>query len=107
MFERFEIGTDIVCIKVVDDLTINSNYKINGSGDLSWNHGTDKTGYGFCVVDESYAYKQGIKDWWKLPYAKKIKNYYFTLEEMDEYFITSYEDYTIHIRDKKLEDLLK
>lgn len=106
MEDRFEMGDRVVCIKEYETLKVGSNYQIKGSGDLTMNAGTDKTGYGFMVEDQNYAYVSGVKDSWKLPYDKQIKWYYFTLQEMSEYFITERENYNIYIRDNKLKQIL-
>ena len=103
MVDRFEMGDQVVCIKQFDTLKLNSHYKIKGCGDLSWNMATDKKGYGFCVEDDKIAYDK--PNWWHLPHEEKVKWYYFTLEEMDEYFITQTEDYKSSLRDNKLKEL--
>ena len=104
MDDRFEMEDQVVCIKQFDTLKPGSHYTIKGCGDLSWNMATDKKGYGFCVEDDSFVY--GKKDWWKLSYKERIKWYYFTLEEMNEYFITQSEDYKSYVRDNKLNSIL-
>jgi hypothetical protein len=103
MVDRFEMGDQVVCIKQFDTLRPGSHYTIKGCGDLSWNMATDKKGYGFCVEDDKFAYD--IPNWWKLPNLEKIKFHYFTLEEMNEYFITQAEDYKAYLRDNKLNEL--
>lgn len=103
MVDRFEMGDQVVCIKQFDTLRPGSHYTIKGCGDLSWNMATDKKGYGFCVEDDKFAYD--IPNWWKLPNLGKIKFHYFTLEEMNEYFITQAEDYKAYLRDNKLNEL--
>lgn len=102
MEDRFEISTYIVCIKEVDSLKLKSIYKVDGCGDLSMNAATTKTGYGYRVFNQV----NDVKEWWKLPYSEQIKHYYFTLEEMSEYFITSEENYLIEERNKKLNTIL-
>jgi len=103
MDDRFEMGDQVVCIKQFDTLRPGSHYTIKGCGDLSWNIATDKKGYGFCVEDDKFAYD--IPNWWILPNLEKIKFHYFTLEEMNEYFITQAEDYKVYLRDNKLKEL--
>jgi hypothetical protein len=103
MDDRFEMGDQVVCIKQFDTLKPGSHYSIKGCGDLSWNMATDKKGYGFCIEDDSFVYDK--PNWWNLPYEEKVKNYYFTLEEMYEYFITQTEDYKSSLRDNKLKEL--
>jgi hypothetical protein len=106
MVYRFEMGNKVVCVKEHETLKVGSHYRINGSGDLSWNAATDKKGYGFCIEDQNYGYVSGIKDSWKLPYDKQIKWYYFTEKEMSEYFITEQEDYKAYLRDQKINEVL-
>ena len=101
MDDRFEMGDQVVCIKQFDTLKPGSHYAIKGCGDLTWNAATDKKGYGFCVEDDSFAY--GKKDWWT--YDQRIKFHYFTLDEMNEYFMTQSEDYKSYVRDNKLKEL--
>ena len=101
--DRFEMGDSVVCIKQYETLKPKSHYKIKGCGDLMWNGATEKEGYGFCIEDDSFVYDK--PNWWNLPYEEKIKCYYFTLEEMDEYFITHTEDYKSSLRDNKLKEL--
>lgn len=103
MIDIFEMGGQVVCIKQFDTLRPGSHYSIKGCGDLSWNMATDKKGYGLCVEDDKFAYDK--PNWWKLPYEERIKLHYFTLEEMNEYFITQSEDYKSYVRDNKLKEL--
>ena len=106
MEDRFEMGDRVVCVKEHETLKIGSHYSIKGGGDLSMNAATDKKGYGFCVEDDFYGSYSGRKDWWNLPYAEKIKWYYFTESEMSEYFITEEEDYKAYRRDEKIKQVL-
>ena len=103
MDDRFEMGDQVVCIKQYETLKPKSHYTIKGCGDLDWNMATDKKGYGFCIEDGFYGSDR--KDWWLLPTSERIKWYYFTLEEMNEYFITQSEDYKSYLRDQKLKEL--
>lgn len=105
-FIRFEMGDRVVCVKEHETLKVGSHYQIKGCGDLTMNAGTDKRGYGFCVEDEQYGHFSGRKDWWNLPYAEKIKWYYFTESEMSEYFITEEQDYKSYQRDEKIKQVL-
>ena len=87
MMDRFEIG-NVECIKDYGLLKSGSHYRITGSGDLSMIRDSNKTGYGYCVeyID--------------------VKNiYYFTLNEMNEYFITEEESYKIYLRNVKLKSI--
>lgn len=105
MTDRFEMGVRVICVKSYETLQVGSHYQIKGSGDLTMNAGTDKKGYGFCVEDDRYGsfFK---KDWWDLPYDKKVKWYYFTEKEMSQYFITEQEDYKAYLRDEKIKQIL-
>jgi hypothetical protein len=102
---KFEMGDRVVCIKEYETLKVGSHYQIKGSGDLTMNAGTNKSGYGFMIEDENYAYLSGEKEWWKLPY-EKIKWYYFTEKEMSEYFINSEEDFKSYIRNEKIKKII-
>ena len=104
-FVRFELGDNLICIKEYETLKVGSHYSIKGGGDLTMNCDTDKKGYGFCVEDDQYGYYSGRKDWWNLPYSERIKWYYFTEEEMSEYFISEQEHYKAYLRNQKLNDL--
>lgn len=101
--DRFEMGDSVVCIKQYETLKLKSHYKIKGCGDLTWNAATDKEGYGFCVEDDSFVYDK--PNWWNLSYEEKVKFYYFTEQEMHEFFITQAEDYVVYTRDIKLKEL--
>jgi hypothetical protein len=104
-FVRFEMGDRLVCIKEYESLKVGSHYRIKGCGDLTWNSVSNKDGYGFCIEDDQYGYHSGRKDWWNLPYNEKIKWYYFTEQEMSEYFISEQEDYKSYLRNEKLKQL--
>jgi hypothetical protein len=102
--DEFEIGMTVVCIKEYNTIKIGKHCPIKGGGDLTWIHGTDKEGYGFSVEDDGPCY-----DNYKLPpnEIKKSIIYYFTLEEMSEYFISESRDYRIYLRDEKIKEILK
>lgn len=100
----------VQCIKEYKTLKVGSHYNIKGRGNLQFNADPEalgKTGYGLCVEDDQIAY--GKNNWWKLPYIERIKWYYFTIGEMEEYFITDDEAYKLHQqreeRDNKLNEL--
>jgi len=100
----------VQCIKEYKTLKVGSHYNIRGRGDLRFNADLEadgKTGYGLCVEDDRFASDK--KNWWNLPYSERIKWYYFTYNEMDEYFITDSEAYKLHkqreLRDSKLNQL--
>ncbi len=107
-FVRFEMGDRLVCIKEYKTFKVGSHYAIKGCGALEYNADPEvngKKGYGFCIEDDQYGYHSGRKDWWNLPYNEKIKWYYFTEQEISEYFITESEDYKAHLRNEKLNQL--
>jgi hypothetical protein len=107
-FVRFEMGDRLVCIKEYKTFKVGSHYDIKGCGPLEYSADPEvngKKGYGFCVEDDQYGYHSGRKDWWNLPYNEKIKWYYFTEQEMSEYFITESEDYKSYRRNEKLNSL--
>jgi len=101
--DRFEMGDFVVCVKQYETLKVKNHYKIKGCGDLDWNMATDKKGYGFCIEDDKIAYDN--PNWWNLPHEEKVKWYYFSEQEMNEYFITEEEDYVAYSRDIKLKEL--
>ena len=87
----------VQCIKEYKTLKVGSHYSIKGRGDLRFNADPEadgKTGYGLCIEDGRFASDK--KDWWNLPYSERTKWYYFTIDEMDEYFITDDEAYKLH-----------
>lgn len=94
----------IVCIKKYETLNVGSSYKVEGRGSLQYNHAAGakgKTGWGVCITHENMVttYNKGFR-------VDKI-DYYLTLDELNEYFITNDEHYTIMIRDDKLNSLLE
>ena len=94
----------IVCIKKYETLNVGSSYKVEGRGSLQYNHAAvpkGKTGWGVCITHENMVttYNKGFR-------VDKI-DYYLTLDELNEYFITNDEHYTIMIRDEKLNSLLE
>jgi len=89
---------DIVCIKQYDEFREGKNYKIRGRGNLEYINNTDgKTGWGICVEDETYGIfnKDGSSnlDWHNLKYSDRVKMYYLTLDELNEFFISGDENY--------------
>jgi len=96
--DRFDMGMRVVCIKSYGKLKVGSHYPIDGCGTLEYNmdrHRGNKTGYGFSIGYEDY-----------LNYNNK-ETYYFTYDEMSEYFITEDEDYKAYERDQKIEQIIK
>lgn len=107
-FVRFESGDNIVCIKGYKTLVPGHHYVIKGCGDLEFNLDPEvggKIGFGFCVEDGMYGSYSGRKDWWRLPHGERVKWYYFTKDEMSDYFITQEEDFIARRRDIKLKSL--
>lgn len=97
----------VICIKEYKTLKVGAHYQIRGRGNLEHNSDPevgDKKGYGFCIEDDKIASHK--PNWWKLPYSERTKWYYFTLEEMSEYFITEQENYDIVTRDNKIKQIL-
>ena len=97
------------CIKEYNTLKIGSGYDIKGRGDLSYNADPavgDRKGYGLCIEDEYFGYDVNNVNWWKLPKSERVKWYYFTIEEMNEYFITDDENYKIYLRDQKINSVI-
>lgn len=86
----FEIGDCLICIKDIHPLKFGCSYRINGSGDLTWNNATDKEGFGYAVGLEG--------DYQNL--------YYFTEKEMFQYFALEHEMIKIKLRDVKITQLL-
>ena len=98
----------VVCVKEYKTIKVGSHYDIKGRGNLDFNADPEvggRKGYGFCVEDQYYAYVSGIKDSSRLPYREQIKYYFFTEQEMSEYFITEGEDYKAYRRNEKLNQL--
>lgn len=108
-YERWlDAYNGVVCIKEYKTLKVGGHYQIKGSGNLEFNADPevgDKKGHGYCIEDDRFNI-DGVKDWWKLPPKDRTKWYYFTLEEMSEYFITEQENYDIWIRDNKIKQIL-
>ena len=104
--EVFEMGDRVVCIKQYETLKIGSHYSIKGCGDLSWNAASDKKGYGFCIEDEWGNTDQSKTGYWNIPYKDRVKWYYFTEEEMCDFFITEQSYYISYTRDIKIDSIL-
>lgn len=97
----FELSDVIICIKDYESLKAGNRYSIKGMGDLSMS--SSKSGQGYMIEDEFYGMQSGRKDWWNLPYDKRVKWYYFTTAEMNEYF-TSKD--VLFLRKKKIKKIL-
>ena len=90
----------VVCIKEYKTLRVGSHYSVKGSGNLEYNNDDEvngRTGWGMCIEDYGD---------WNLPYKDRVKWYYFTLDELNEYFISDEEDFKIYQRNQKLNEIL-
>lgn len=99
-YDRYDLGTMVVCIKPYGKLSEGSHYQIDGCGSLDLNMDPrrgSKSGFGFSVKYESYDFKAR---------AMEEENYYFTVEEMPEYFITEEEDYVAHRRQQRIGEIV-
>lgn len=94
----------IVCIKKYKTLNVGSHYDVKGSGNLEFNADPNvegRKGFGLCVEDPltrsniTYTSVKNPPMW-----------YYFTIRELDEYFITDEEAYKIYLRDEKINYIL-
>lgn len=98
MDDRFDVTT-VVCIKGYESLKVGSHYRICGRGNLSFIHGTDKKGYGYSIqFDYDWEFFRNT--------GQRSIYYYFTENEMNEYFITEEEDYKSYLRNEKINKLL-
>lgn len=105
MGDRWDIPT-VVCIKEYKTIKVGKHYRITGRGNLEFNNDPNvggRKGHGYCVVDDS----PSIINWKsRNPDDKKDIWYYFTENEMNEYFITESEDYKIYLRDQKINSVI-
>jgi hypothetical protein len=103
MEDRWEYETKVVCVKEYKTLKPGRTYEIKGRGNLQFNASPKvggRTGHGFCVQDPNIP-MMTQRRFGAIPPI----DYYFTIKEMDEYFITEDESYKIETRDRKLKDL--
>ena len=108
MIDRWDCQR-VVCIKEYKTIKVGSHYSIKGRGDLSCNADPEveeRKGYGFCIEDDIYGSYSGRKDWRNLSHNERIKWYYFTEQEMSEYFITEDEDYKAYRRNEIIKQVL-
>jgi hypothetical protein len=101
---KFEIGDTIVCIKEYETLKPGNYYSIKGAGNLYLNADTNKNGFGYCVEDtnvSSRIYKNTTR-----MYGQSYIHYYFTEEEIKEYFISQDDNYKIYLRDIKINEII-
>jgi hypothetical protein len=103
----------VVCIEPIEGLRVGSTYKVKGQGNLEYNAGTDKKGWGLCLEDEcagcfdedGKVIEGGWEKMMKKPYSERSRWVYATLDELERHFITDEENYEIYIRDEKLKSL--
>jgi hypothetical protein len=104
MEDRWEYKTKVVCIKEYKTLKLKRHYDIKGRGNLQFNVDPNvggRTGHGFCIEDTNIPMMN--RTMWGSP---KPIWYYFTLKEMDEYFITELDNEQIELRDRKINQIL-
>lgn len=91
MDEKFDMGIYIYCVKSDGYVKEGTSYYIDSCGDMSYAPTRPKKiGYGFGIVSQ-----------------EDNSKYYYTLEEMYEFFMTSDEYYPIWKRNNILQDILK
>lgn len=99
----------VVCIEPIEGLRVGSTYKVKGQGNLEYNAGTDKKGWGLCLEDEWVGMfdedGNAIKNGWKKPYKERTRFVYMTLKELERHFITDDESYAIYKRDERIKSL--
>jgi hypothetical protein len=104
---KWDDSSKVFCIKEYKTLKVGNGYSIKGRGDLAFNADPEvggRKGYGLCIEDNMVAIHRDR--YWTLPYNERVKWYYFTIEEMDEYFITDDENYKIYLRDQKINSII-
>lgn len=104
---KWDDSSKVFCIKEYKTLKVGNGYSIKGRGDLAFNADPEvggRKGYGLCIEDDMFASDK--PRYWSLPYNERVKWYYFTIEEMDEYFITDDENYKIYLRDQKINSII-
>jgi hypothetical protein len=115
---KWDDSIKVFCIKEYKTLKVGSGYSIKGR--VTWNTMMirkalfmyelsspsvgDRKGYGLCIEDDMVAAHRDRS--WALPYNERVKWYYFTIKEMDEYFITDDENYKIYLRDQKINSII-
>lgn len=107
--DRFDLGVRVVCIKEYPNLRVGAAYEIDGCGELPM--ASQKNGYGFSIKVYQAAFQgqicMGKSILIKMPRdPNDWTSYYFTPEEMEEYFITDIEDYVIYTRDRKINEII-
>jgi hypothetical protein len=103
MGDRWNCQT-VVCIKEYKTLKIGIFYDIKGRGNLEFNNDPEvegRKGYGFCIQDSKPPPGR-----WNPPSKDRIKWYYFTEQEMSEYFVAEGEYYKAYKRNEKIKKIL-
>lgn len=97
------------CVKPFEGLRAGSTYRVNGRGNLEYNNGTEKTGWGLSVEDEFVGVfdENGkvIKGSERLSWEERTRWVYITLEELEEHFISDEDHFRMYIRNEKLNEL--
>lgn len=108
MIERWDCMS-VVCIEPIDGLRAGSTYRVKGRGNMDYSLATGKRGWGLCLEDDWVGCfdenNNPVKDSWKIPYEKRTRWVYMTLEELERHFITDEENYEIYRRDERLKSL--
>ena len=100
------LGKQLHSLIQIEELPQFTHFTIKGSGDLSMT--SNKKGWGYMLEhQEVYLEKQpfATTSHWKT----KIKNFYFTQEEIEQNFIPSFmfwENPKLYIRDHKLNQII-
>lgn len=92
----FETGELVCCKQEFETLKVGSSYRISGMGDLRSSVGMKK-GFGFCIEDDRPTWGNYKRVKKKLPIF-----YYFTNDEMSNYFMTSKEYLKVWNREQKI-----
>ena len=106
LYDKYDYVSRVYCVKAYKTIVPGRSYQIKGRGNLEFNADPEvngRKGYGLCIEDEWI--NSDKPRWWNLPYKDRIKWYYFTLKEMEEYFITEDEYYKSYHRDQLLTSL--
>jgi hypothetical protein len=99
----FELGDELISIKSIGEIEAFKNFKIKGSGDLTFRTNSGKSGFGFEVHHQITFPKDGR--WVNTEFV-----FYFTENEMKDYFMPLhyYWDNIQSIRrELKIEEILK
>lgn len=92
----------IYCISEIDGLSFGDILEVSGKGDLEYNSDENingKTGYGYYLRREEYTFNG-------THYERSVTYLYFTLDEMNKYFVDRKTYENIMIRDNKINQIL-